>query len=180
MLQDKSENIIRQVAKEFVNNVLSKDEEVMSLDDWKPAPKKNVFRAPSKWRARQNKEFTANHFPDTDEFNKIKSYLKHGVKDDEITKTFNVSSKTLAKIKSGQFFPIGSIDSYNQEIQLILAKSKVKIYENRPSSLHKATKLKVEYGVFLLATFVGCADTTWDFYVTNKYTKRLVSNKSKE
>ncbi len=57
-----------------------KGDENLSLDDWKPSPKKEgpFKRIPSQWRKEANKNFSSFITPTHDDCRKIREYIKMG------------------------------------------------------------------------------------------------------
>lgn len=80
-----------------------KDDEWGSLDDWKPAPKKMIFRAPSEWRKAQNQRQCG--APSLDDVQKIKAHLRSWTPKKEIMETFGISSYTLKLIMRNRYLP---------------------------------------------------------------------------
>lgn len=76
------------------------DEEKVTLDNWRPEPKADSpYRLPSNWRKKANDKSKYKALPSADEESKIKCYIKHGFTDEEVKDIFNISDKSLAKIK---------------------------------------------------------------------------------
>lgn len=85
------------------------DEEEVTLDNWKPSPKKEVFRTPSKWRQELNSQGYGYMEPGLDEIKKIRAYLKNKIDDIEIMQQFAINADTLFAIKANRFDPVEGI-----------------------------------------------------------------------
>jgi hypothetical protein len=82
--------------------------DVVTIDNWKPAEKKDKFRARSDWRKESNKIGGKNDIGRND-LQKIKAYIKNDVSDASIKKTFNITSEVLYAIRKNKFCVIEGI-----------------------------------------------------------------------
>ena len=89
-----------------------KEEEPVTLDNWKPSNEKPVIVA-SKWR--QDAIGTNfNQQPGIDELHKIHMFLKKKASDAEIMKAFGITCETLVAIKKDKYDPVDGISLDNQ------------------------------------------------------------------
>lgn len=85
------------------------DEDEVSLDNWKPSPKSQIYRQPSKWRQESNAQGYGYMEPGIDEIKKIRAYLKNKTNDIEIMRQFAINADTLFAIKTNRYDPIEGI-----------------------------------------------------------------------
>lgn len=79
----------------------------ITLDNWKPSPKKNVI-VQAQWRKEQIGD-NFNQEPGIDEITKINMYLKKKKPDSEIMRVFGINAETLVAIKKGLYCPVEGI-----------------------------------------------------------------------
>lgn len=119
-------------------------EEEVTLDSWKPSPKKDILREPSKWRQEQNSKGYGFMNPGLDEIKKIRHYLRNKRSDLEIMDTFAINADTLFAIKNNRFDAVdGIIDNQTD----ILFKTTA-LHERRIDDI----KLKIKNQVANLTT----------------------------
>lgn len=89
-----------------------KEEEPVTLDNWKPSTDKPVVVA-SKWR-QDSIGTNFNQQPGIDELHKIHMYLKKKASDSDIMKAFGITAETLIAIKKDKYDPVDGISLDNQ------------------------------------------------------------------
>lgn len=95
-----------------VTIISDKEEEPVTLDNWKPTEHKPKIIA-SQWR--QDAIGTNfNQQPGLDELNKIHMYLKKKASDSDIMKAFGINAETLVAIKKDKYDPVDGISLDNQ------------------------------------------------------------------
>lgn len=92
-----------------------KEEETVSLDDWKPTPRKEGFRAPSEWRKRYN-DIGADLAPGIDEIKKIRAHIVNKVPDGDIMERFAINAEVLTAIRNNRYDPIEGIILSREEL----------------------------------------------------------------
>lgn len=112
----------------------------VSLDDWKPREKTNIYRVPSEWRVAQNRRKSTKEEPGNDDFIKINAYLRNGVPDQEILDTFNLHKKILNKIKLGLYCPFTGVLKSEEEKQKEFLRTQA--YFNRKNEAKRKMKLQ--------------------------------------
>lgn len=97
---------------EFDPSSIDGSDKEVTLDTWKPRPKKKSI-VKSEWR---QKEINGNYNqkPGLDEIRKIKDYIKKKYPDHEIMDAFGITSETLVAIKRNCYDPIDGISLDNQ------------------------------------------------------------------
>lgn len=88
------------------------DEEEVTLDNWKPSPKKEGIPL-SLWR-QDSIGSNFNQQPGIDELNKIHGFLKKKKSDSDIMKAFGITAETLIAIKKDKYDPVEGISLDNQ------------------------------------------------------------------
>jgi hypothetical protein len=89
----------------------SQDDEEVTLDNWKPSPKKKGI-IKSEWRQKQiGTNF--NQQPGIDDLRKIEVHLKKNKSDADIMSTFGINAQTLIAIKKNKYCPIDGISMDN-------------------------------------------------------------------
>ena len=89
-----------------------KQEEKITLDNWKPTSEKPKIIA-STWR-QESIGTDFNQQPGIDELHKIKMYLKKKTSDSDVMKAFGITAETLIAIKKDKYDPVDGISLDNQ------------------------------------------------------------------
>ena len=89
------------------------DEDVVSIDTWKPSAGKTNNIVKSEWRQKQN-TWRYDLEPGIDDLKKIEARLKKKYPDSQIMDEFGISAETLVAIKKGCYSPVEGISLDNQ------------------------------------------------------------------
>lgn len=89
----------------------NQEEEPVTLDTWKPKPKKTEL-AQSEWRKNQIGD-NFNQQPGIDDLRKIQALLKKKKPDSEIMRVYGVNAETLVAIKDNRYHPVDGISLDN-------------------------------------------------------------------